>query len=399
MSRFSEGEFDISIKTLQHLEPLLEKELRDLGATHIEIGKRIVHTKGNLKFLYRCNLELRTALRVLVPIIDFRSRNPEDLYRRLLKFPWESVIEKDQTFAFDAAVNSRQYKLPHYAALKAKDALADYFMERSGERPSVDTENPDVRFLLHIDEENVTLSIDSSGESLNRRGYRVRGGEAPLNEVLAAAMVIHTGWKGETDLYNPMCGSATFAIEAAYVAQNMPACWNRDGFGFMTWRDFNENLWKEILKEAMEKFVEPTGVIYASDVEPRALGVAKLNIEEAGFDDYIVLEKKDFFEILPEGNPGVVVLNPPYGERMDPDQLDFLYKRIGDHFKKNWPGFKAWVISSNLQALKFIGLKTAAKKHLMNGPLECKFQAYELFRGERASFVKEKKQGSSENEA
>lgn len=393
MKRLEGEEFDISIKTLQFLEPVLEQELKELGAKHIEIGKRIVHTKGDLVFLYKCNLHLRTALRVLVPIIEFNSDSPDHLYTRLKKFPWETVLELSQTFAIDASVHSQHYNLPHFAALRAKDAMVDYFKEKFGERPNVDKDTPDVRFVLHIDENKVTLSLDSSGESLNRRGYRVNGGAAPLNEVLAAAMILKSEWKGNTPLYNPMCGSGTLAIEAAFIAQNKPSCWNREYFGFMTWKDFDVERWKLILQQAMEEFVELEFPIKISDIDPKALRAAKANISEAELEDYIEVDQQDFFEIKPEGEKGMIILNPPYGERMDPDQLDFLYKRIGDQFKHSWSGFTAWVISSNLKALKSIGLKPFRKINLMNGPLECKFQGYELFKGERASFVKERKEG------
>lgn len=393
MKRLSNGEFDISIKTLQYLEPILEQELRDLGATDITIGKRIVHTKGDLLFLYKCNLHLRTALRVLVPLIDFQSDSPDHLYNQFKKFPWDTVMNLDQTFAIDAAVHSQIYNLPHFAALRAKDALVDYFKDRYNERPNVDKDDPDVRFLLHIDENKVTLSLDSSGESLNRRGYRTSGAGAPLNEVLAAAMILMTGWKGESPFINPMCGSATLAIEAAFIATNKPSCWNRERFGFMTWKDFDVESWKEILRDAIAEFKPLQYPIHASDVDQKALRAAKANIIEAELRDEIILEQADFFELKKQDESGIIVVNPPYGERMDDQQTEFLYKRIGDQFKHQWSGYTAWLISSNMRALKNVGLRPYKKFNVMNGQLDCKFQGYELFRGERSEFVKTRKEG------
>lgn len=388
---FSGESFEISIKTLQHLEPLLSDELRALGADDIQVGKRIVHTKGDLRFLYRCNLELRTALRVLVPIMKFDARNPDELYKKCLNFNWEAVLDIDQTFVIDTSVHSEQYKLPHFAALRMKDAIADYFKKQHGRRPDVDTEDPDVRFLLHIDEQKVTISLDSSGESLNRRGYRVSGGGAPLNEVLAAAMVLLSKTDFSKKVYIPMVGSGTIAIEAAYIAQNKPALWNREHFGFMKWDNFEVDLWKQILEDCLAKFKDIPLSFHCSDVDRKALTLAARHFKEAEIQGEIDLQQKDFFELMPEGNEGTLLLNPPYGERMTPDQVDFFYKRIGDHLKKNWPGHTAWLISSNMKALKNVGLKPSRKFNLMNGPLECKFCSYELFKGDRAQFVKEVK--------
>jgi putative N6-adenine-specific DNA methylase len=391
MKLLQEGTFKVSVKTMQFLEPMLAAELKELGATDIELGKRIVHAKVNLEQLYRCNLELRTALRVLVPIIEFQSRNPEDLYKRVKKVEWDEIIGIDQTFAIDAAVNSPQYRLPHYAALKAKDAIADYFKEKVGRRPDVDKDRCDVRLHLHIDEHKATLSLDSSGESLNRRGYRENGAFAPLNEVLAAAMVKLSGWNGEGDLYIPMCGSGTLAIEAAMIADNVPACWNRSFFGFMNWMGFDQAMWKAIRAEALKNIKEASCRIFASDVDAKLIHIAEGNCEAAGMDKRIRFEREDFFVIKAAGETGTLIINPPYGERLEQEDIDFFYKRIGDHLKQNFSGHTAWVISSNIPALKNIGLKPAKRIDLLNGPLECKYVAIELFRGNRVEFVQKKK--------
>lgn len=385
--------FPIAVKTLQFLEPILEKELRDLNIETTTVGKRIVHGKTDLKGVYEANLKLRSALRVLIPIEKFKAKNADELYLKCLRYAWSDVLALDQTFAIDATVNSEQYKLPHFAALRMKDAIADYFKKKSGERPDVDKDEPDVRFLLHIDGEDVTISLDSSGESLNRRGYRVAGGGAPLNEVLAAGMLLFAGVENAETLYFPMCGSATLAIEAAMILENKPALWNRDFFGFMSWTSFDKNLWRDILSEAMEHFREIQIPFYLSDVDRKALQIAKSNIAEAEYDEVFKIAQTDFFEEYPKGEKGMIIMNPPYGERMDSDQINHLYKRIGDHLKQNWNNHSCWIISSNLSALKAIGLRPSKKIALMNGPLECKFQYYELFRGERALYIKSIKEG------
>lgn len=388
MNDFLDGRFKVSIKTLQYLEPLLQQELAALGATQIEAGKRVVHAEVNKEQLYRCNLELRTALRVLIPIAEFHSRGPEDLYKRLRKVDWANYLFLNHTFAIDASVHSPQYKLPHYAALKAKDAIVDYFNDEFGRRPSIDTERPDMRFHLHIDEHKVSFSIDSSGDSLNKRGYRRAGAMAPLNEVLAAAMVILSEWDRKSDLYIPMCGSGTLAIEAAMMAQQMPAGWNRSTFGFMQWKNFDEKLWSDIRNSASKRMIQPTSQIYASDVELRAVKIAETNIREAGLQKAIQLEERDFFELERAGDTGTLIINPPYGERLDEEQVDFLYQRIGDHLKQHFSGHSAWIISSNIVALKKIGLKPAKRLDLLNGPLQCKYVRIDLFRGSRIDFIK-----------
>lgn len=388
MDDFLKGRFKVSIKTLQYLEPLLQQELIALGATQIEVGKRIVHAEVNKEQLYRCNLELRTALRVLIPIAEFHSRGPEDLYKQLRKVDWAEYFFLNHTFAIDASVHSPQYKLPHYAALKAKDAIVDYFNDEFARRPSIDTERPDMRFHLHIDEHKVSFSLDSSGDSLNKRGYRRAGAMAPLNEVLAAAMVMLSAWDQKSDLYIPMCGSGTLAIEAAMMAQKMPAGWNRVQFGFMKWKNFDEKLWIEIRDKASTQMVQAKNRIYASDVELRAIKIAETNIREAGLQNAIQLEQLDFFELKKQGDSGTMIINPPYGERLDEEQVDFLYQRIGDHLKQHFSGHSAWIISSNIPALKKIGLKPSKRLDLLNGPLQCKFVRIDLFRGSRIDFIK-----------
>lgn len=395
MKKLLEGDFKISVKTLQFLEPLVEAELKELGASEITQGKRIVHATVNLELLYKCNYQLRTALRVLVPILNFNSRNSEDLYRSLKKFQWDDILSVKSTFLIDSSVHSKEYKLPHFAALKMKDAIVDFFKDKYGDRPDIEKEEPDVLFHLHIDEHRVSVSLDSSGFSLNKRGYRVLGGAAPLNEVLASAMIKLSGWNGQSHLYVPMCGSGTLAIEAAFLASNTPALKFNDHFAFKKWKAYDESLWGKVKTDALEG-VRPLNVhVEASDIDRKALSIAKQNLERAGLSKMIHLEESDFFLQTPETDDGMVILNPPYGERLDPEQITFFYKRVGDSLKKNWAGFQAWMITGSPEGLKSFGLKPSKKTPLMNGAIECRFCKYELFKGSRAEHVTQHQKRSS----
>ncbi|MFN0032988.1 MAG: class I SAM-dependent RNA methyltransferase [Flavobacteriales bacterium] len=376
--------FKISISTLPFLEPVLAEELNQLGAADIEIGKRIVHCVASKKLLYRANLHLRTALRVFVPIHTFNIRHSDELYKRAVSIDWTEFLSLDKTFAIDPNVHSVMFKHTNFASLRLKDGIADFFQKNYGKRPSVDADNPDVLFNLHIDEHRVTLSLDSSGESMNRRGYRVAGAQAPINEVLAAGMLLLSGWKGESNLYDPMCGSGTLAIEAAMIATNTPALHKRLRPGFANWKSFDEELWTQVQQEAEQNIKPLACKIFASDVDRRQLDVAKKNIELAGFSKHIQVSMMDFFETHPQDESGTLVFNPPYGERLETADINHIYKRIGSHLKHDWPGHRAWIISSNAEALKHIGLKPSKKFSLMNGTLDCKYQLFDLFAGKRA---------------
>lgn len=382
--------FDITIKTMQHLEEVLADELRELGISSIEIGRRAVYCKGTLEDVYRMNLHLRTALRIFIPVFESSIRSADDIHRAAMKHDWTQYLGKNQTFAIDPNIKSEFIRHSNYASVKLKDAIADTFRNRFGTRPSVNPESPDVLFNLHIDEHRMTVSLDSSGEGLNRRGYRNRGAQAPLNEVLAAGMILLTGWKGEVDLYNPMCGSGTLAIEANMIAQKMPAGMLRSSFGFMKWQNYDKEIWQQVKKQALSQIQNLPCRIFATDADGRQLRAAEDNIANAGFEDDIQLRLVDFFEEKPQGDPGILILNPPYGERIEPENALLLYKHIGDHLKHQWPGFKAWIISSNEEAMKRIGLKPSKKHQLINGTLQCKFICIELFQGKRSDWKSEK---------
>jgi putative N6-adenine-specific DNA methylase len=306
----------------------------------------------------------------------------DDFYRKALKFNWDLWLDPSHTFSIDTNVKSEIFRHSHFAALRLKDAIADYFKERTGQRPDVDRENPDFLLHLFVQENSATVLLDSSGESLNRRGYRGSGAKAPLNEVLAAGMILKTGWHGQHDLCIPFCGSGTLLIEAASIAKKTSPHTSKRQFGFMRWPDFRKNLWQEILSET-----DNTQAIHCnitgSDIHPRSVLTAKENLRNAGLEHDVKIEQKDFFQLVPETRETVLILNPPYGERMDEDDAIKLYGHIGTRLKHFWDGCTAWIIGSDPDAMKNIGLKAGKKIELMNGPLVCRFMKFELFRGKR----------------
>jgi putative N6-adenine-specific DNA methylase len=378
--------FRISVKTLQNLEEVLAAEMAALQVSQIEIGRRVVHCVGDMADVYKLNLHLRTALRVLIPVVEFPIREPDDIHKQAIKHDWTQYLSVDETFAIDPNVNSEFIRHSNYASVKLKDAIADCFRNKYNRRPDVDADSPHVLFHLHVDQHRVTIALDSSGSTLNRRGYRNKGARAPINEVLAAGMLMLTEWRGECDFYDPMCGSGTLAIEAAMIAANMPAQSFRNDFGFMHWNSFDKALWSKTKSEATKNIRPMPCKIYASDADKWQLRSAQDNIENTGFEEEIKLELLDFFERKPIGEKGIIVMNPPYGERMDEGNMEILYKNIGDHLKHHWPGYSAWLISSNEDAIKKIGLKPSKKIPLINGTLPCKFIRIDLFAGKRADW-------------
>ncbi|MDZ4823355.1 MAG: THUMP domain-containing protein [Flavobacteriales bacterium] len=383
-----DNEFRITVKTFKDFEPLLESEIVQLGGKNVEQGNRVVHFMGNDEHVYRMNFCLRTALRVLIPIENFIVHSSDDMYRKVKRVDWSRFLDVNSTFAIEPNSYSLLFRHPHFASHRMKDAIADYFTSKHGKRPDINTTNPDVQFDLHIDANNrVTISLDSSGRSLNQRGYRKSGADAPLNEVLAAGMIMLAGWKGESDFYNPMCGSGTLAIEAAMIARNLPPQSTKPEFGFMRWKNFDEELWREVKRDSFAKTVIPSCIFFASDIDPRQLNVARTNVSTSGMGEFIRLAQKDFMDELPTSENGIIIMNPPYGERLDAVNIPELYKKIGDRLKHNWPGFQVWFISSNMEALKNFGLKPSKKIRLLNGSLECLYQKFELFRGKKNAGV------------
>lgn len=368
-------------KTMAGLENVLAEELTSLGAENVQVLNRAVSFEGDKAMMYRANYCCRTALRILKPIMSFVARNELALYNNIFKIKWHEIFNINETFAIDAVTSGNYFTHSQYAALKVKDAIADEFREHFGARPSVDVENPDLRINVHIENEKVTLSFDSSGDSLHKRGYRKAVDKAPMSEVLAAGLIKLTGWKCDCNFVDCMCGSGTIPIEAAMMALGIPAGFFRKKWGFMTWHDFDKELWQNVVLDAGATMEEFEYEILASDHSAKAVEIAKANITNAHLQYDIKLSKQDMFTMVPPEGGGIMIINPPYGERLEEKDLINLYKGIGDALKKNFKGFEAWIISSNKDALKLIGLKPSKKIDIYNGPLECKFEKFEIFEG------------------
>jgi putative N6-adenine-specific DNA methylase len=374
----------IIVKTFAGLEPLLAKELEALGAQQITPGKRVVQFEGNKQLLYRANLRLRTALRILWPIKAFQAKDENQLYAEIRKINWEDYMKVDDTLAVDCVAHSKIFNHSKYAALKTKDAVVDQFRKIHHKRPNVDVNNPTIRIHVHIREDQVEVSLDSSGDSLHKRGYRLKRTEAPINEVLAAGMIMLTGWDGDSHFIDPMCGSGTIVIEAASIALNRAPQLNRRYFGFMSWRDFDDDLWEEEVSLAKGLEREFTHRIMGSDKSPISLMAARDNLSRSGFEEWISLRQKSFQTLPPPPKEGgILVTNPPYGERLKPEDINELYSMIGDTLKQQYAGYDAWIFSSNREAVKHVGLRASKKLVLFNGPLECRFLQYQMYTGTR----------------
>ncbi|MDO9510575.1 MAG: THUMP domain-containing protein [Bacteroidales bacterium] len=378
-----ENVFPLVAKTMSGLEEVLSAELTDLGAGNIEILKRAVKFTGNLKVLYNVNYRCRTALRILMPIASFRIYKEDDFYHRISKIKWEEYLSVDQTFAVDATVNNSVFSHSQFVALRCKDAIVDRFRARMGQRPSVELKQPNLRIDIHLSHNECSVSLDSSGDSLHKRGYHIRLSEAPISEVLAAGMIALSGWDKKTDFMDFMCGSGTIPIEATMIASNIPAGYYRDSYGFMKWKNFDKTLWDEVKQEADSLICEMEGSVYASDNSEEAISIAAINIKNAKLHHDIQLEQKEMSEQKPRDGKCFIICNPPYGERIKPENIVELYKSIGDTFKQNFAGCQAWIISSAPEALKFVGLKPSRKLVLFNGPLECRFVKFEMYEGSK----------------
>ena len=376
-----EDTFKMVAKTMAGLENVLAEELTAIGADNVQVLYRAVSFEGDKAMMYKANYCCRTALRILKPVTSFVARNELMLYNNIFKIKWHEIFNINETFAIDAVVSGNYFTHSQYAALKVKDAIADEFREHFGARPSVDVDNPDLRINVHIENEKVTLSFDSSGDSLHKRGYRKVVDKAPMNEVLAAGLIKLTGWQCDCNFVDCMCGSGTIPIEAAMLAMGLPAGFFRKKWGFMTWHDFDKELWQNVVLDAGAEMEEFDYEILASDHSAKAVEIAKENITNAHLQHDIKLSKQDMFEMVPPEGGGIMIINPPYGERLEEKDLIKLYKGIGDALKKNFKGFEAWIISSNKDALKLIGLKPSKKIDVYNGPLECKFEKFEIFEG------------------
>ena len=381
-------EFSMIAKTFKGLEEVLAGELVALGANNVQTERRAVSFTGDKQLLYRANFCLRTASRILVPILTFKAKDADEVYEHVKQLDWSQYMTLQTGFQIDSTVYSETFRHSRYVTYRVKDAIADWWIEREGKRPNVRLSDPDLMLNVHIANETVTLSLDSSGESLHKRGYRVANTEAPINEALAAGMLLIAGWKGETDFYDPMCGSGTLLIEAALIAQNIAPGIFRKGFAFEKWRDFDKELFEFIYNDDSQE--RPfTHHIYGSDASFYAVQAALKNVKAAGLQRCIDVKQIRLQEINREATPALVMVNPPYGERLaqDKDVLR-LYADIGTTFKHQFAGSTAWIISSNEAAMKCIGLKPSKKMRLLNGELDCQFNKYELFNGKRADLYR-----------
>lgn len=371
----------MTAKTFFGLEGVCADELKELGASQIRISRRAVYFRGNKELMYRANLHLATSLRVLMPIRRFKAQNEMMLYEGARQLAWDQYITPDNTLAVDAVVSSDYFNHSHFCALKLKDAIVDQLREKYQSRPSVDTESPDVRIHLHIVRDECTISLDSSGESLNRRGYRTGKSPAPMNECLAAGLIRLSGWDGQSPLLDPMTGSGTLAIEAALYAYRMPPGILREKHGFMSWKDFDAQLWREVKEKAKANIREEGPEIRAADSLFPAIRSARENIKNARLGSKIDLDKCAFENQKATTGQGTIIMNPPYGHRMDRENITEFYRKIGDQLKQEFTGWTAWIISSNQDALKNIGLRTSRRIEVMNGKIESRFVCYELFKG------------------
>lgn len=380
IKEFKQG-MDFTAKTFSGLEEQLANELKELGAEDVVIIKRGVTFRGNEELLYKINYKSRLAIRILKPIGVFNVTDDKQLYDKVRKINWMEVFNLNQTFSVDANLFYSELDHSNYAALKTKDAIVDQFRESTGKRPWVSTDNPDIYIDVHISHNICTISLDSSGESLHKREYRIAADKAPINEVLAAGMISLAGWKGDCDFYDPMCGSATIPMEAAMLAMKIPAGYYRKRFAFMNWDGYNDELWKKIKKEADDEIIEAECSIFASDRSEKAIILAKRNLKHAGLHKDIDIKVAYFDSINPEKG-GILIMNPPYGIRMEErGELRDLYRGIGNVLKQNFTGFEAWVISPNIDTAKFIGLRPSKKIALYNGPIETRFLRFDVYEG------------------
>ncbi len=378
-------EFELIAKTFQGLEEVLAQELTELGASNIEIGRRMVSFTGDKAMMYRANFCLRTAIRILKPIKHFSAKTADEVYEAVKSIEWENYLDNMSSFAVDAVVFSNEFRHSKFVAYKVKDAIVDYFREKTGNRPSVRINNPDVSFNIHVAEDQCTLSLDSSGESLHRRGYRQEQVEAPLNEVLAAGMILMTGWRGECDLIDPMCGSGTIPIEAALIARNIAPGVFRKEFGFEKWKDFDQELFDSIYNDDSQER-EFNHKIYGYDNNPKANEIATHNVKAAGVTKDVILKIQPFQQFEQPAEKSIIITNPPYGERISSGDLLDLYQMIGERLKHAFTGNDAWILSYRDECFDQIGLKPSVKIPLFNGALECQFRKYQLFDGKYKAF-------------
>ena len=383
-----EQTFELIAKTFMGLEPVLAKELTQLGANDVQIGRRMVSFTGDKEMMYRANFQLHTAIKILKPIQRFKAHSADDVYEEIKKLDWTDYLSGDKTFAVDSVVFSEEFRHSKFVSYKVKDAIVDQLRERTGKRPNISVANPDLRLHIHVADDQCTLCLDSSGESLHRRGYRQESVEAPINEVLAAGIILMTGWQGETDFIDPMCGSGTFLIEAALIARNMAPGLFRKEYAFEKWTDFDADLFDRIYNDDSQER-EFNHHIYGYDIDFKAVNTARTNVKAAGLSDCISVEQQDFKDFTQPKDKAIIVTNPPYGERISTPNLLETYRMIGERLKHQFMGGDAWILSYREECFEQIGLKPSIKIPLYNGSLECELRKYQMFDGKMRQFRSE----------
>ena len=390
-------EFEMLAKTFRGLEEVLATELVNIGANNVQIQRRAVSFTGEQTLLYKANLCCRTASRILKPILTFEASNPDQVYEQVKKINWSEYMTVDSTFAIDSTVYSEEFRHSKFVAYRVKDAIADWFTEKFDRRPSVRIDSPQMMINIHIADKKCTLSLDSSGESLHKRGYRVAQTEAPLNEALAAGMLLMAGWKGQTNFLDPMCGSGTLLIEAALIALNIPPGIYRSSFAFEKWNDFDEELFDTLYND--DSYERPFDFkIYGSDNSPRAIKISEQNVKSTGLSKYIELQLMPVQKLEAPAENCFIVTNPPYGERITSDDIYGLYASLGTTIKHKFAGSTVWVISSHDECLDKIGLKPSERIRLLNGALDCWYNRYDIFAGKRNDFVTKRKENEEKKE-
>lgn len=370
--------------TLYGMEPFLAEELEQLGAKSVAIDKKAVRFMGDKALLYRCNLQLRTAIKVIQPIGKFQARNPDEMYDAIKQIPWDKYIDLKQTFAVDVALNTNYFNHSHYLALRIKDGIVDYYRQKKGCRPDVNPDQPDIPIHLYVNDQTCYLYLDSSGHPLYKRGYRYQQHTAQMSEVLAAGLIKLSRWNPETILIDPMCGSGTILIEAALLAGNSTPGLFRQHYAFMNWKDYEPLLYKKEMEKLYRHRSYIKTRIIGADSDLESVHLCRQNIKKAGMEGIIQVFHKPLQEFTPPaGTPGMVITNPPYGERLKQEHIDQLYEMMGDRFKQVFSGYIAWVLSSNMDAMKHFGLRPSQKIKIYNGPLECRFHRFELYSGSR----------------
>lgn len=390
MTTETSNKYQMVAKTFQGLEEVLRDELTELGAENVEVGKRMVQFEGDLALMYKANICCRTALRILKPIVKFTASNPDDLYDAVREIEWEKYMTQDSTFSIDSTVISSEFTHSKFVTYRVKDGIVDHFNDICGRRPSIRLNNPDIQLNVHISESRVTISLDSSGEPLSKRGYKVENTEAPINEVLAAGIIMLSGWKGECDFADPMCGSGTFLTEAALIAANINPGIYREKFAFESWDDFDADLFEEIYNDdsAERDFAYK---IYGGDIDPEAVRIARRNVKSAKVENMVEITCRSIEDWTDNAPEGVLVTNPPYGQRINPTNMtaQTLYRTIGTCLKQNFEGWNAWIIGLEDGFMKDIGLKPSQKFPLLNGGLECTLNEYVMFSGSYNEFRSE----------